>query len=45
MFQLFTLKSCIEDSLSTIKPYFFCNESGGCGGGVRGTARMTLTVS
>ncbi len=43
--KLFTLKSRIEDSLSAIKPYFLCNESGGCGGGGRGNARMTLTVS
>jgi hypothetical protein len=43
--QVCTLKSRINGSLSAIKPYFLCNESGGCGGGGRGNARMTLIVS
>jgi len=40
-----TVKSRINGSLSALIPYFFCNESGGCGGGGRGNARMTLAVS
>jgi hypothetical protein len=42
---VFTFKSRINGSLSAIKPYFRCNEIGGCGGGGRGNARTTLAVS
>lgn len=43
--QVSTLKSRIKGSLSPIKPYFFCRELGGCGGGGRGNAKITLNVS
>ena len=43
--QVLTLISRINGSLSPTRPYFRCNESGGWGGGGRGKARMTFTVS